>query len=922
MATEVNSYEAFSAYPVTGPLTGPTRRIDDLTRNVRVILSGTAFSVRVQVSNAPITGYEHTFTVPELSWETAVTLTSPDAPYSVPMPARWVRLIVDSGTVTGGSVAESRLDSALLPGDVESLARTTVSTEVASRGLIGLNNLPFIDARTQGVSPLATGAYNVSQLQALIDAAPDGSTVVIPAGTYNLDAALFISNKQNFTLDATGATFKFPNTIPFAVIVHGGNYTRTAAGATLTAVLLEQTFEATTPCKNVTIKGLTTDSQSGARATTNVMLFYADDCALEDVWVKNSQGAGVELRQCVRPSLRRFTVTNWATYGMFIYQSHGLRTEKVRIGEAGSYGGRAWEVKQRHKFFSTLDHEINAEVINCVGFPAPGASGASSAWCTGGVSYNDIVTPTFTEAAAAARNYTGHHLTKGVKVNATFITTTDADPLVKVPEVHVGPFCDRWELNISIDGAGRTPTAQPLIIGTLGTNGAPDGYGQNHVFRNMKMQNIVMGNGGKLIDYGVSFKIDGFQGRNLTAQSIISQNVNDAVHMPFGQVDSVEFLNTDIEINLLMAANGEQGLRVLSDTKVFTMGGNKLTVTPTDNGSNNICNPAFIRSDTINCLGNDSITVLANPASVNHAITYGFYSAATRGTLGGFKFNLYAPTTLRGLVNSATTSTKALRFLPSEFIVGATTGGAVATGEKTAFRTDGLMHMPAPYTSSIFTGAWTSPILDNSDGLTGATGKKVTGQTLRDETYSTALPTTGTYSAGDKIWKTSLGLGDSPGWVCYRTGTYGSGTDPLWNEMAQSGLRKVNTGAPPTFSALYIGEEVLDTVKGIWYKAVTSGSTTADWKAISREITVSTTLTPGAIAANSSYESADIAISGVIQGDHILVDQVGVPDVGIIARAHVRATGQVRIRLYNVTAAAVTPTAGATWKLTAIRASS
>lgn len=776
----------------------------------------------------------------------------------------------------------------------------------------------FVDARRYNVAPASSATVNAAGLQAAIDAAPDGSTVKPPPGTYLADATVYLSNKKNFVLDMTGVTWLTPATLRYAFIVHGGAFSRTADSAAFNAILLESTYEATTPCSGVLIKGLTTASQTpGSRTTTNLMFFFADDSGVEDLTVSDSQGAGVEYRQSVRPFARRLTVKNWATYGIFLYQCHGFRSEKLRFGEKGTLGGRAWEIKQRHKFYNTLDHEINAEVVDCVGFPAPGASGANPAWATGGVSYLDMASAS--PAAQAARNFPGHHYSKDVRINATFITSADADASVTAPTIHIGPFADRWKgRRTSFDGGGRQALTAPLTIGATGTNGAVDGFGQNHEFTDVLMQNISNPGGVPLVDYSVSFKIDGLKARNITTQRILSQDVNSAAIMPYGQVDSVEWLNTDIEVNLILAANGEQGLRILDDTKSFITGGNKLVVTPTDNPSNatyNICNPAFIRSAKIMCLGGDSITVLANPASVNHAITYGLYTTATSGVLGGIKFNLYAPVTLRGLVSSNTASTRALTIIPSEFILGATPGGAVTSGEKTALRTDGPVRMQTHYSANTYAGAWGSQFLDNSDGLTTATGRVNAGQNLRNIIWVTALPTTGTYNAGELLIKGSLGLGDFAGWICYRSGTFGSGTDPLFGELAQSGIRKISTS--PTFNALFIGERLYDQVAQVYYVAVSVGSGAADWMRASFRLPLSVTLTPPSIPAGTTWESANIAVSGAVLNDQVLVAPPG-GMTGLTATAYVTTSGQVRVQLANVSAAAIAP-ASATYKLTLIK---
>lgn len=199
-----SSYEAFSTYPATAPVTSPTRRIDDLTQNVRILLSGTTFSVRVQVSNAPLTGYEHNFVIPEPSWETVATVTAPDAPVDIAQPAKWVRLILDSGSVTGGSIAETQAASdPNTAGVLAAQAAATAANAAAAAALAAANaglttskvlSSDYISATTADPPSAPDGTRGAKRTldggqQRLIRTAgawvPDGTAASLGAGALN-----------------------------------------------------------------------------------------------------------------------------------------------------------------------------------------------------------------------------------------------------------------------------------------------------------------------------------------------------------------------------------------------------------------------------------------------------------------------------------------------------------------------------------------------------------------------------------------------------------------------------------------------------------------------------------------------------------------------------------------------------------------
>lgn len=133
MSLDQLGYPAFATFPAGPGTVGPTRIVDATARRVRVTLSGT-FSVRVQISNAQSTTVpEHLFVPPEASWETVATLSAPDVPLDIQQPVRYVRPVVDSGSVTGGNIdTTGQSDSAAGGAEVTRLSTAVSHTTAAS----------------------------------------------------------------------------------------------------------------------------------------------------------------------------------------------------------------------------------------------------------------------------------------------------------------------------------------------------------------------------------------------------------------------------------------------------------------------------------------------------------------------------------------------------------------------------------------------------------------------------------------------------------------------------------------------------------------------------------------------------------------------------------------------------------------------
>lgn len=88
--------------------------------------------------------------------------------------------------------------------------------------------------------------------------------------------------------------------------------------------------------------------------------------------------------------------------------------------------------------------------------------------------------------------------------------------------------------------------------------------------------------------------------------------------------------------------------------------------------------------------------------------------------------------------------------------------------------------------------------------------------------YGSAAPVSGRHQVGDRVVNTAPVAGAPEGWACTVAGTPGT-----WVVTGQLGYRTA-TGAP-SVNANFVGEELIDTSNGGWYKAITVGSGADDW---------------------------------------------------------------------------------------------
>lgn len=192
------TYQAFASYPATGPQTSPRRELPLVAAGgkLRITLTGTSFVVRVQISNAKnTTGPEHLFIPPDSSFETAATLSAGDMPYTLPGPVRWIRLILDSGTVDGGQIEE---DETRTPGN---LALASQTKGILTPEQFGNDLLATSNALQNGNQLRLTDTYSAPAYAVDTE---DGSRYYNNGIYWQSPGAL--RPKANTTVDLLGAT--------------------------------------------------------------------------------------------------------------------------------------------------------------------------------------------------------------------------------------------------------------------------------------------------------------------------------------------------------------------------------------------------------------------------------------------------------------------------------------------------------------------------------------------------------------------------------------------------------------------------------------------------------------------------------------------------------------------------------------------
>ncbi|WP_157128336.1 hypothetical protein [Cupriavidus sp. USMAA2-4] len=597
-------------------------------------------------------------------------------------------------------------------------------------------------------------------IQKMFDAAVDGSKLRV-IGSPVSNKTLYLSNKNRVEVQFEGGYLLVRAGPQYSLIVHGATVDRTLSGSPWSNQFLSQAYETASSCVGVKVTGLKVRSFDGVRRPTQLMFYFADKCEV-NADVQNSNGNGVEFRHCAWPKYSRISIADFYAYGLFVYQCHGMRGGDLIV----SNGGRALEIKQRHKLFASLSHVYDSiEMVDLAGVDDP-------AWITGGQSYNEQVRAGASLDIVENRNFPGHEISTDVIIRRIDgVVSAAAAGNVVAPSVQVGCFADGWRISaINLDAGAKSPATVPIIVGARGdiSAGLSGGatFGQNHELSDVFLRAYQAVDDTPLLMYGVACSVRRLRVRNCTVSKIVAQ-LTPASSLPFGSISQFEFRDYDIDVKLKLGPVATRGIIIPPETLNFLSGSaqGKLRATPVNYGSETICNPWYVQAPTWNVIGRDEVEVAIGGAEAsNHTTTYGIVSTAVAGRLK-FKAAVAGPITVTGVYLASATSSKALTLESCEIgIVGSTSGA------KTALATAGEVNMCGSHTYLPIPGSWNTTLSDTS-------GKNV-GQNARRVLYGATIPTTGAFATDDIFFVTGAASGTP--WM-YRRATTGSsnvvGTD-------------------------------------------------------------------------------------------------------------------------------------------------
>jgi len=588
-------------------------------------------------------------------------------------------------------------------------------------------------------------------IQKCFDAVASGTRVEIRGNPVS-NKTLYLSTDE-VTIDAKGATILARSGMRFSLFVCTAAMNRTLSGAAWTAQLEEIPYEGTTTVKNVRVEGWFVKSMTGARVATQAAFFFADNCYF-DGEVQNSDGSGVEFRQCVKPQFGRIRVSDTAGYAVFAYQCYAMNGAVLNVSDVGA----AFISKQRHKFYETIDHHVDTVIVQ----DATGV--AAGEWFGGAFSFNDVVRAGGSAAAIANRNFTGHEVCKNLTIRVfRAVVTSGASGSVHAPSFKIGAYADNWQIGeLWLYANGRALSgANALNIGAIGdiTEGLAGSatFGQNHIIGKVVFDGYLNTDSTSLILYGVSCTVQSSAYRNCDTARILQQNT--AALLPFsGAVGRLEFRNAVGSLTMPMGALAQRGVWTEPETLQFISGGCKLTITPKNSAAESVINPWYIKSPYWATVDRDEITIVdGGVGASNHVSSYAMATIAASGDVR-VKTTLFAPTNAFGLSLLSASSTRALVVRPGEFVLTNTPATA-----KTALSVSGEVSNLGGHT---YTGTWGTTLSDTTGGKNA--------QALRRTVYLTAAPTTGTWSTGDRCINIAPAVGNPKAWACTAAGTPGT----------------------------------------------------------------------------------------------------------------------------------------------------
>lgn len=956
---ERNGYAGFSAFPAEAGTVGPHRPIDALTQSTRVTLSGNAFTVRVQISNAQSqTAAPHLFVPPDDSFETFATLTPPAAPLSIPGPARFVRLIVDSGEVTDAHIEESQVDAW-----GANLEAVTLRAEGASTFALGA--IQALDDGASGLLALANATQQA--LDNLADSQADLEQTAALA-----TAAAGITGKTNLAA-ITGADgyYRAMDTGYVYQRTAGVNTRRPALEAlnqdSLTNRLIAETLNAV---------GYAPGLAAGDSKLYLGRTYYWNPDSTETVSAGNPtvlQTAGGGVGRWIMADREWGLNLKWFEYlvvngdwipavkaalvidsvyipdGIFIVKPSATNTITFPLGKSrtlsGSGAGSVLKVADGNGAYPYLIGQSTADRVLDIRL-ARFKIDQNYDNVTGGIIPGDLATA---QNAIRFNKFAGVDV-DDVTFNGTGINTITINGQGGVDNQNATRASVRnnhltWGRNASnvvFDNSAIYVNAydMKIIDNTLTARSVLDGaWGaiEAHGAQGVVSRNTIT-------NFRDTINLTTFSGSdpetNLTSSLLCADNVatgggvgirlwiatgktmrnvqiiNNILVMDQGQWPALNFsagvvinyspngdLDGDLDgaliqgntIKFAATETRTTGLAYASCAGIGLAGnGNVYNVRAYDNSVTNAQFYAFI-------IGRPGKTVqnlrMANNVAHNNGTATGHAPSQARAilTLQGLLKNVRIS---RLSVTEDTATAQATALLTTALTVGSDV--TFDNVDITAPNNPALIIPVSPPTGVTFAtlgasltaaNTWTAAQAFNAGLTATALGTPVTGTQSGTATGSVGAPTvqlTRSVTAGaNNVTGSTFRLNDAA------TVTTGTRFNALFELQWDGTAKFLVSGASHAMGAGII-------TTGGWARA-------------------SANLTPGSIAVGAWWESADIAVTGVVSGDDVRVAPSFFTPLGLLAVGIVSGAGQVRVRLKNDTASPYTPTAGAAWKIAVFR---
>lgn len=614
------------------------------------------------------------------------------------------------------------------------------------------------------------GTSDTVAIQKALTELPAGAKLILePNKRYLITKSLI--RGLPIEIDGNGSTF-YSAVSSYDTLFIGGGVT---ASTDLTTYLNSSYYD--NRITGVKVKNLNIQPSASARKATGIAVCWADDVEIDNCKVSESNGNGLDLRQCRNVRVNKVKIKGINFFGAFFFQNKNFLIENSEVADA-QY---SCEVKHCYNGEKDVSGTIRKNIFK----------DASLYYLTTGFNYE-------------ATNETGfypvnHQYVENLVIeNNTFIQSSiEAKP----PTIGIR----HWSSNVLVDnntfiaiskvnnieqntvaiGVGETGDPASEIV-------PPDG---NHTIRNNRFTGYMTP---VLFRIGADVEFD----NNVIEESEIrsiwypSDQLGLAGYRP--RVKKLRINKAIVKVDAVTAPNAEGILKTTDKFDNVDMKNSEFYLNALYKSSNSV-HFAYLASDKASMSG-VTVKYTGQHASITNSDLIVVSSKTfTAESVEIVADSFSASTVLRAIVVSGTIP---VRPLIKNSKITATGTWAGTTGIQTSVETS--------ISDIIFTGI-TNTISDTSGG------KSLSG--LRRLVYASAAPTVGAWATGDIVIRTTTSQGLSVGWQCVASGTPGT-----WVPFGQVGVLQAITAIPS-----FVGQ--IAVVSGIAYIAIGTTATT-HWKQI------------------------------------------------------------------------------------------